>query len=618
PPTPQALPLVAPPNDACAEAIALADGFVDGSTSGATDDGGATCGASDAAPDVWYSFTAASAGVVLWNTFGSAMDTVLSLHSACPDAGGDHELACSDDEGISLGSQVERQMTAGETVWVRVSGAAGASGSFRLTTDARPPGSVGGTVTKAGAGTPIAEAHVELFDDDGFFFGFRSTAADGGYLFAGLPAGTWFLTAFASSFQPEIWEDRTCARFFCDAEEEGDPVEVGTGLVDGIDFDLEPAGSLEGRVTDAESGDPVSSSVRVFDDQGSFLRSDGTDSTGLYRVTDLPPGTYTVATSTFFGQHGDELYDDLPCEPTCDVAAGTPVTVAAGSTTPGIDFALDRLGTIAGTLVGAADGQPISFEDVMILDHEGNFVAFDFTDGLGVYRVSLPPGTYFVRTATFGWIDELYDDLPCEPSCVVTAGTPVTVATATETTGIDFALDSFGRIAGEVTAAESGAPADALVEVYREDGSLVDSFFGFGAYDFGGLAPGLYFVRAEADVFGQDREDQLFAGLGCDPSCDVTLGTAVPVANSTVTGGIDFALGVCPFSSHLTVANLFLFGTQTREACRTIAVGANVAVAGSGELVLRAGRSVRFGDGFSVAAGGRLRVEIDPEVGVPE
>lgn len=42
----------------------------------------------------------------------------------------------------------------------------------------------------------------------------------------------------------------------------------------------------------------------------------------------------------------DELYDDIPCEPTCDSTIGTPVPVILGQNTPDIDFSLDEAITL--------------------------------------------------------------------------------------------------------------------------------------------------------------------------------------------------------------------------------------------------------------------------------
>jgi hypothetical protein len=42
------------------------------------------------------------------------------------------------------------------------------------------------------------------------------------------------------------------------------------------------------------------------------------------------------------GGYADQLYDGLPCPGTCTVTEGTPVGVSAGSTTPNINFVLQK------------------------------------------------------------------------------------------------------------------------------------------------------------------------------------------------------------------------------------------------------------------------------------
>jgi hypothetical protein len=126
----------APANNACANAITMADG-VDyvGDTSLATNDGTANCGGSATSPDVWYAYTPAVSGNVNVNTCGSGYDTVLSIHTgAC---GALTQVACNDDNatgnnacGGGLQSGITYNMTAGVTYRIRVAGYNGGTGTF--------------------------------------------------------------------------------------------------------------------------------------------------------------------------------------------------------------------------------------------------------------------------------------------------------------------------------------------------------------------------------------------------------------------------------------------------------------------------------------------------------
>ena len=69
-----------PANDSRSVPAPISDGRHDGTTREATPDGEASCGVSDNAPDVWYVYQASCTGRVTFDTCGSPIDTVLSVH----------------------------------------------------------------------------------------------------------------------------------------------------------------------------------------------------------------------------------------------------------------------------------------------------------------------------------------------------------------------------------------------------------------------------------------------------------------------------------------------------------------------------------------------------------
>ena len=90
------------PNDDCAWAQVVTDGEPaaqgDNTLASGTDDGEASCGASDGV--VWFEYVATCTGAVTVDTFGSGQeDTVLSVYDAC----GGNEIAC-DDAPMNPGS----------------------------------------------------------------------------------------------------------------------------------------------------------------------------------------------------------------------------------------------------------------------------------------------------------------------------------------------------------------------------------------------------------------------------------------------------------------------------------------------------------------------------------
>lgn len=129
-----------PDNDPCAAAVVAGLGQTEGSTIGSTQDGSATRGGTS---EVWFTFTAPSPGTLFATTCGThdlygmdtGMDTVLSVHAACPGTWG-NELpgGCNDDwpysydpsacSGSDLGtlrdSAVSVGLASGQTVMIRI------------------------------------------------------------------------------------------------------------------------------------------------------------------------------------------------------------------------------------------------------------------------------------------------------------------------------------------------------------------------------------------------------------------------------------------------------------------------------------------------------------------
>ena len=122
-------------NDACNGARAVSAGTFTGCTTLATVDGASTCGqAGGPGPDVWYAYTPSCSQNVVIDTIGSDYDTVLSIHSDCPDLSNTNTIACNDDAGGAFGqdSMVSVNVVGGTRYLIRVSGYNGASGSYTL------------------------------------------------------------------------------------------------------------------------------------------------------------------------------------------------------------------------------------------------------------------------------------------------------------------------------------------------------------------------------------------------------------------------------------------------------------------------------------------------------
>ncbi len=530
-----------PANDDCADATPIGDGTYFGDTSTATADGESCF---EGSPDVWFAYTAPRTGRVVVDTFGSGFDTVLSIHTDCPGTIA-NEIACNDNI-FGLQSAISFDAQSGGIYRIRVAGAFGAVGPFTLTVG--PGGTIAGTVIDDVTGEPVAGVDLEAWDAEGGFAGSASTGADGSYEIPGLVTGNHFVfTRFARDYLQEIYDDVPCSFTYGCEPFEGTPIAVVAGqTTGGIDFALNRGGSISGTVTDRATGSPPENLIVMIEvfSGSNRVGTTNADSTGDYFLGGLTVGTYSVVARGM--EFRDELYDDVACPGGlfvgCEPEDGTPVEVSFDTTTGGIDFALDRLGSISGTVSDSSTGSPISFANVEVFSESGSVVTFGFADSAGFYQVGgLAPGNYFVVSFTIEYFDELFDNLPCETGCDPTTGMPVPVDLNSTTPNIDFALERLGAITGTVTHAVTGEPIPDLdVAVYQDGVSLVG--FGTtsvtGTFFAGQLLPTAHTAAAQSFEFA----DELYDEIPCEGFCDPAEGTPIAVSLNTVTSDIDFTL----------------------------------------------------------------------------
>ena len=446
-------------------------------------------------------------------------------------------------------------VTTGTAVSVTAGAATGAI-DFALIKE----GSITGTVTSAGTTAPLAGASVYVYNSSGSQVGGSvTTNASGVYTKGGLTTGTYYVrTQNSLGYADELYNDKPCPGGACTVTT-GTAVSVTAGAATGaIDFALVVGGSITGTVTTAGTTTPLPGvTVYFYNSSGTYV-SGGvtTNASGVYTKGGLTTGTYYVRTSNSLG-YLDELHSDIPCPGGgCTVTTGMGVAVTAGTATAGIDFALAMGGTLTGMVTDAATGLPLEKVGVEITHYIANrAVSMTVaTNASGVYTVTgLATGTSFLRTSnTLGYIDELYNDIPCMGgACTVTTGTGATVTAGATTSGINFGLSPGATIAGTVTDAGSTAPlANTPVAVHNASGTAVRSATtnSSGQYAVSGLATGTYYVRS---VTTQNYVNEIYADISC-PSCTTTTtssitvpsgATGVPVtAGGPTAAGIDFGL----------------------------------------------------------------------------
>lgn len=305
-------------------------------------------------------------------------------------------------------------------------------------------GVIEGTVTDALTGEPLQGADIDLFRTDYTFFDSTGTDSNGDYSLPNLPAGPYIIVTEAAGYITEVYDDIPCHPLQgCDMSPEITRIVVIDGsTTSGIDIALHPGVSISGRVTAAATGAPVGVSLLIYDPVSRFLSYPFTSLTGEYTSGLMPAGTYYVLTESIV--YRDELYDDVPCpwQTGCDWLDGTPIELDWGEQASGIDLALDRFGAISGTVTDSGTGLPIPSTGIRIWREGQSYPTWAWTDEAGVFLTEgLLDGTHFLATHSLEYSDELYEELPCEPDCEPSTGTPIEVSLEATTSGIDFAID---------------------------------------------------------------------------------------------------------------------------------------------------------------------------------
>ncbi len=420
-------------------------------------------------------------------------------------------------------------------------------------------GAISGTVSLSTGSTGdllVAGVTVEAYAGDGSKRVETVSETDGQFLIRGVRPGAYALR-FSDPFEDRIlgtasWYQGQASLPVANL------ITVTDGMTREINATLTAAGFITGLVTDEDTGDPlpfVSVSVRDLDNN--FVNSASTDATGVYKVGGLAGGGYKVRFSNF--GYVTEYYSNQP-----DFDNAAVVNVTAGATTSNINATLTPDpspggGTVAGTIT-RDEGQPISPTTVYVelVDLEGNYVTFDFTDSDGNYRMAdVSPGTYKVLFDGEGLVDEWHDNQTSEAA----ADTITVVAGMTTTVSADMISNS-GCITGTIQAGD-GSPIGGPRVVRIQEADLVGVPWTFdkdtdvegrhSACDAGSFLQGNYVVRIEEHPYIPEWYDNIYYADGDEADATpvtVTAGVTTTVDATLNLGGcisgrvIDLAFGL--------------------------------------------------------------------------
>ena len=240
---------------------------------------------------------------------------------------------------------------------------------------------ISGRVTRAVGGAAVGDGSVNAVSSTGDNFG-ALLLGDGTYTLDGLPAGSYKLRFDSNDccLITEYYNDKP-------DEASADPVTVAAGQNrTGVDAALALGGSITGTLVSSSGGGCVQAwPTGTPENNAGFCTSSGES----YEVTELPVGNYTVMARSFTFNGEPEIrqyYNNVNVE-----ASATPVPVASGQQTTGINFNLGLPVTLSG-VVRDASNQPVKGVSVQLPGYPAAT-----TDTTGSYSMSVPTGASTVE-----------------------------------------------------------------------------------------------------------------------------------------------------------------------------------------------------------------------------
>jgi protocatechuate 3,4-dioxygenase beta subunit len=218
-----------------------------------------------------------------------------------------------------------------------------------------------------GAGTAIPGAQVMLVSGGDVFHALGALSeADGSFHISGLQDGTYQLMAEKDGYAPDF---------------KGQPVTLAGVPVSGLEVRLSGGGTVTGRLTGLEFSQL--SRVRVWANSAAHLGQ--VDPEGVYRIPNLPPGSWTVSATV----------------PDTPLHAQGEVTLEPGAAEARLDLQLGGGHTLSGVVL--SNGQPLAGAALSLeragaerqtaaTGHEGSFRFGGLEDGVYDLAVSTPKG----------------------------------------------------------------------------------------------------------------------------------------------------------------------------------------------------------------------------------
>ncbi|MBN1352815.1 T9SS type A sorting domain-containing protein [candidate division KSB1 bacterium] len=277
------------------------------------------------------------------------------------------------------------------------------------------------------------------------------------------------------------------------------------------------------------------------------LRNNQDPPAGSYLIEDLPVGEYIVCATDFVSGHTTEYYQNVAF-----AADATPVSVAAASTTPHIDFTLSHACAIAGTVTDQSGNpldsalviaiksgaEPLSEFELMDKFINGQ-LHFGITDETGRYEIiNLTEGSYHVNSFSFLYHPGDYLD--------ETAATLVQTTSGGTVDNIDFSLDFAGSIQGsflDATGEIIAVPVEAYIFNAQTNCYEYYAYFELTdeTYRISGLSGGTYKLFFDVQPGEKPYISEFYDG---HYAANLEGAKSVPVTQGEITSQVDVSIDI--------------------------------------------------------------------------
>jgi len=344
----------------------------------------------------------------------------------------------------------------------------------------------------------------------------------GTYTTNALAPGDYYLQVAPgdSSYINEYWAEQASVRSCDDAEA---ITVTGAETISGKDFQLEKGGSVSGVLYDSATNNPIDGSVENIEiwlqkgtdpcntqgAGGAFLNPDGS-----YTINGIEAGTYYVQIAPFSSNYIFEYW--AQSESVRDCADAETVTVTVDQDTGGVNFQLEKGGSVSGMLYDSATNNPIdgSVENIEIWVQKGTdpcntqWAGGAFLNPDGSYTINgIEAGTYYIQTSPFNtnYISEFWAQSESVEDCA--DAETVTVTADQNTSGIDFQLNLGSTVSGTVYEDDgTTAITDSDLQIVAFTGTNPCDLQYFkevqvnsdGTYSIPGLSPGNYYLQTNS------------------------------------------------------------------------------------------------------------------------